>query len=170
MSRIHVVDGQLCFNLAFTFEMAVLSRGPEEARATMRDAAMRTQDDGAREAMLETADSPVLVPLTQTDKYERAYRFCRELGEGVRGEVIRSGEPSESVYMAFANGFISVGGIGTPQYEGAAGLCFKCGDLAGNLVASLFPEDDAPDFQPPDFEEITGSFLAGVALGQAARN
>jgi hypothetical protein len=166
MNRVYVVNGQICFNLAFTFEMAVLTRGPEEARAAMRDAAAQVQDEEARRAMLETADSPVLIPLTQEDKYRRVYAFAVELGRGI-GEKISGESLLERLRMAFGEGFVSAAGIPTPRFDGADGLCFGCGELVGNLVVSLFPEDDDPDFRPPDFEEITERFLEGVVLGQA---
>ena len=138
----------------------------------MRAAAMRVRDDGARRTMLEIADSPVLVPLTQADKYGRVYGFCRELGGGA-GKHLTGEGPLDFLREAFQYGFASACDIETPQYEGAAGLCFECGKLAGGLVASLFPEDDegdAPDFQPPDFEEITEGFLEGLALGLTAED
>jgi hypothetical protein len=37
MKRVDIINGELCFNLPFTFEMAVLTQGPEGARARLRD-------------------------------------------------------------------------------------------------------------------------------------
>jgi hypothetical protein len=119
--------------------------------------------------MLKIADTPVLVPLTQEDKYTRVNDFCNELGSAV-GKVAEGHIHCDPLCTAFGYGFAFVGGVETPQYHGVPKYCFKCGNLAGELVASLFPEDDDSDFQPPDFEEIMMSFLAGLVAGQEAKN
>jgi hypothetical protein len=165
MSRVHIIDGQLCFSLELTYEMAIISRGPAEAWKAMHDAAQRVDDEKARLAMLEVADTSILIPATREDKYKRINAFCRELGEAI-GEGVGGGV--EIIYplcKAFQDGFIAVGEIETLQSEGAKGLCFRSGKMTGELVASLFSEEDSPDFQTSDFENILKSFLSGI-LGE----
>jgi hypothetical protein len=169
MSRVHVIDGQLSFDSSLLFEMLALTHGPEEARAIRRDDAAQVEDERARRAILETADSPVLVPITRSDKYAQAYRFCQEIGEGF-GVFLANGEESfDNLCDAFGWGFASAAeietpGIEMPQYEGTTALCFQCGELACYMIGSIFTEVDETNFQPPDFFEIHRHFLAGLMV------
>jgi hypothetical protein len=169
MSRVHIIDSQLSFDSSLLFEMIALTHGPEEARAIRRDDAAQVQDERMRQVILETADFPVLVPLTRSDKYAQAYRFCQEIGEGFSVSLANGEESFDNLCDAFGWGFasaaeIEIPGIEMPQYEGTAAFCFQCGELACNMIGSIFTEVDKTDFQPPDFFEIFRHFLAGLMV------
>jgi hypothetical protein len=171
MSRVHVIDGQLSFDASLIFEMIALTHGPEEARTIRRAEAEQVQDERVRRAILETADSPVFVPLTRADKYAQAYRFCQEIGEGFCVFLANGEESLDNLCDAFVWGFASAAeietpGIEMPQYEGIAVLCFQCGELVCNMIWSIFTEVDETDFQPPepDFFEILRHFWTGLMV------
>ena len=161
MSRIHIVDGELALEFSLIYETTVLTQGPEKARERIRDATAKlVHDEELRNAILEESRRPVFVPLSQADKSNCVYSFCRELGECI-GEA-RSTETLDHLCDAFGYGFATILEVETPEGEGLANLCFKGGKIAGTLVASLFSESDNPDFRPPEFKKIMKSFRDGV--------
>jgi hypothetical protein len=161
VSRIHIIDGELAIEFSLIYETAVLTQGPEGAGERIRDVAAKLiHDEELRNAIYEASQRPVFVPLTQTDKSNCVYGFCRELGECV-GKV-RGTETLDLLCDAFGYGFATILEIETPEGEGLARLCFRGGEMAGTLVAALFSESDNPDFQPPEFNKIMRSFHDGV--------
>ena len=162
MNGVRIEDGDFKFSLSFIYELAVLSKGPEEARLALRKMAILEHEPFYREAILEMCRTPVIIATSQEEKYERLYALIRELGRAAGRELTKNPQAGrdDSLYGVFLRGFGS--GIFTDDFAhtSIADMFYRCGRVAARMTESLYPDDEF--FPAPSLDEIQAAFKRGV--------
>lgn len=158
-----IVDhNTLSYSSDFVAEMALLIDGPEEMRRKFRE--MRLGPPGFAEAAKAAADSPVILPADDEDRYRRALGLVRVIGYAAGVELDEIGHTGDMshLYRIFREGTVS---SNKRQVIGSniERAFFEAGLGAGTILFNVRKCENAEDVRGTIADAET-AFREGVLL------
>jgi hypothetical protein len=159
--RVRFEENCPIINAEFATELLVLSEGSPKARELID-----SSKDINPSAKIKMQQTPVILPDTREEVYERVYAMVGEVGDAVFVELVLKGayhplkkEPLRQALLRYYEAFTDTadGVEDADKYEGLSQLFYNAGLLACRVMSSVLPDD--AELPIPSLEKTHDAFM-----------